>query len=1692
MQIQEIRLTEAARLIDGLTFAQVDALSLSDAEYAELLSGLDSGHNGLLRRLPIHTASQGNQRVAIDRGDKRKTYWDNGYRLEDGLQETYVLLKPHRDKQVRARQEELAPVLGPEEAVRLALGAKEPTKHWPAVIKAVADSEERFGDELIKRLKNEAWLPTRFGPRSPRELLCFTEMESTTVSDATEDMFRKAVDTLVEKCDGLVVPDWQLDEKCLKHTGYRKLSNWNVLPDETTSLQHLSVLLGDDVTYRIGHIPLDVFETWLAVEWEPKLMPAHRVLKATRERFGTDRCFHHAAESSRQLIEVPTRVVEILRFLAGKHEHAATQGARESLYRIFVLYLKFFLSRPGTELPKALEPLRLPSQVGEWRKASEICLPTDGIAEAFHLHSDLVPLLEPFCSRIQSLIGQRSVGPQSDHNGSSSASLEEQLRFSSETVRSYFEPWEQRVPNDVIGGILCLLGDDERMRNQAQRFLGKRTIQETRLNMLISRDIAQFRMDRQRFLVELAPSKTVTVKNLLGADFEASLSVDDERILVGFGGNQTFQVSQKDGLRLIRMRLRPIGSIAGIGREELVKRIENAAEKILVEAYAVRDANYRSAIRKTFEGLANPDQLEISITQQMILEGAVWTLNHLGLKSDEIFGPVIAKLTGFLRRRGERVHNEEAFGRRNLAPLEEVDYERSQTDRELRDLLEGNHDAHQRCLRAVRSRIQGHNQYDHKTIPFELFQNADDAAAERHDLEEARHRLTFFRGADRFAIRHFGRRINKVPDGANARDDQRSDDLWKMLTLGLSNKDTAPDDDAVELTGKFGLGFKSVFLASDEPRILSGRLACAILGGVYPRHIPIGSRDCFEPYLIGLENELRNEATIIEVPLRKSDDDSKDDFEESTAIFRRFESLAHILVAFSRQIRRIDVVDVISGQKQQAEWLELPIEGVTGCVTGRLTPLSGLQASKRTDRGQAVCAVAHQALLLKVSHNGALLFVHDGRRLQPLPDGTPTFWVTAPTQETLNVGFAINAQFALDPGRARLGGEASENDVLVSELGRELGDRLASLFERNQAVGWERFRTEIGLDHDADEFEFWSSLWEMLGPGLTRSLNDESAAHALLRRIFWDEQTGAATILYSRCSALPNGLPGTQRRLIRPQDVRYELFGCLTDERVLVGVGNWRTWLRKQIAASQCADREKVVRHLSKLNAKLLEGGSLLVKLETVLGWERESEACLELDRAAQFADVLFQDPLWSDDQGESIEWKTIRPVLSEFVFPAVDGSRREAKYLLISDFSPDERWKDIRDSLDEEERLARFAPKQRTLGWAIANDAQSVRSLRLFRECRGQFGFNVREDELVDWAIRASGYDEKSAVVHYLSHGRRADRLKAALRLRGLVGTWLAGLENQRIFQTGDEIEAEARNELERAAVQRGRAAAGDRILQRVVQWWSRDGRRLLRAQQHLMFDFDHHGVLSADFDPADIEQRTAWMRLFVLGMDHTLGRTRAGGDVGFLQFCDMHGWVRRFVDAQGAPGRWEQILHDYLEPQVEESKYLHWMRLFVGIFAMAERLQDYAHSFLSIDRYDHPFSLMSITCPRTSQEAPVDPPPVARILGMGACFIVRELLRHRVLTNQFAFEHAFVPSLRVRNLFRELGCEFEEHSGRSWEWSRDIWRFLKERLADNEDRTFGLAFDLPFQVLAANPNECQRVLDFQLPPDAEAGESW
>ncbi len=236
----------------------------------------------------------------------------------------------------------------------------------------------------------------------------------------------------------------------------------------------------------------------------------------------------------------------------------------------------------------------------------------------------------------------------------------------------------------------------------------------------------------------------------------------------------------------------------------------------------------------------------------------------------------------------------------------------------------------------------------------------------------------------------------------------------------------------------------------------------------------------------------------------------------------------------------------------------------------------------------------------------------------------------------------------------------------------------------------------------------------------------------------------------------------------------------------------------------------------------------------------------------------------------------------------------------------------------------------------------------------------------------------------------------------------------------------------------------------------------------------------------PETLSERKAWLQVFLLGVLQTLGNTRDEANRNFLKLCEQRRWMDHLAEVHRRPEGWLLSWDGYVEEQTQNLTFYQWMKQLIGLFVIARRLGDYVTAFLAINQTQHPFPLTQITQPRVSeifQGGGPDAPPVSGILGIGACFVMRELVRHGIIENSFAHPYCYMPVRRVRSLvFRLGGPALETITYNRWERSRLIHEFLQRHLG--QDRaTFNGAFDIPLQIIAKDYDLQLRFFDTALP---------
>lgn len=262
--------------------------------------------------------------------------------------------------------------------------------------------------------------------------------------------------------------------------------------------------------------------------------------------------------------------------------------------------------------------------------------------------------------------------------------------------------------------------------------------------------------------------------------------------------------------------------------------------------------------------------------------------------------------------------------------------------------------------------------------------------------------------------------------------------------------------------------------------------------------------------------------------------------------------------------------------------------------------------------------------------------------------------------------------------------------------------------------------------------------------------------------------------------------------------------------------------------------------------------------------------------------------------------------------------------------------------------------------------------------------------------------------------------------------------------------------------------------VLTKLASWWDSNSSAYITEYENRLYPGARAPKLRKSFTN-DAHDRQQWLTLFLLGVFHKMGRTQYEQHREFLSRCERKNWWSVLTDANASAEQWIGLLESYLDDEANQSHDYHaWVGQFVSIYQLSRWLPEYVGAFLQIEKFDRPFHLSQITNIRTSEHfsgSSFDAPTVEKTLGIGACFVMRELTRLKVIKQPHAYPYCFVPLKRTRDFFEfQLNCEGIYSTNVQAYRSKIIHDFLVKHLGQ-ERATFAGAFDLAIQGFLENP---------------------
>jgi len=808
--------------------------------------------------------------------------------------------------------------------------------------------------------------------------------------------------------------------------------------------------------------------------------------------------------------------------------------------------------------------------------------------------------------------------------------------------------------------------------------------------------------------------------------------------------------------------------------------------------------------------------------------------------------------------------------------------------------------------------------------------------------------------------------------------------------------------------GRHGLGFKTVHMLSNDARVASGRLRFRILGGMIPEPWEEGRA------LQQLYNRKLALATVIDLPVPAELADS------AAMAWGAFSSVAPFLPVTAPEIGQIVLCD---GDEV----------------------LSGEAKSQDVGVGLAIVDYGRSRRALQLDLDGGYrMFVQivDG-----LPAAFPSTWfrlwnLVPMDGENIEGAWLLNGPFEMDQGRRGLHGNANEKVKEFRKRGGPLGDRLVGLYK-----GWDEVAAIAGLNPESRD-AFFDRLVDLMYPDIANELT--RALHVL--EGFWSgslmARRGLSTLL-AQCPVVPLASGG--RANVDGIDSVYE--HSLSDPAILQRVSE----LLGEFGLGPKAVHTIWANRLTELGFSRPARWDLGVLAEHLFS-SPDISPCQAALLGRVYNASARQD--WPKDERDRVD-RAIRAVRLK----SEEEKFASATQLLFP--------QDARETHEGQiERLrAGFAPMSGRLLAGYSGDGVEFAQL-----ARASAGY-VPSATLKQWLDTAAGDPRRefSALKYLAARPNEIHNIpwlqsaEAACALPGFAKlapaeqrvliAWLSGeVDNSPIQSPVSPLEP----------VQ----LLPNEILAGVVEWWDDNRDDLVSA-----YEKDTYREL-CDPELLREDDDEAWFTLLSLGSFQTLGRIKPEQSRSFVERGRTEKWWHELAhvdpddpDLKGYVAR----LLAWSETDAPED-YLMWRRCLGDMCMIARHLGTYRSIFKKLPamvrQENGQLALSSLLRPSSDayvSRMNLEGAPIARSLGMGANWIVRELARREIYSREHALivqPFAWSTRLRIRRFIEKIGLGSIE-SG--MDTGRELHRRVTTLLED--PMPFGTDGDLPLELFNTWP---------------------
>ena len=1072
VNLQRLDATGSARLLDELGEAVRElTFDLDQAQARQVLCGCPC-QSQTWRALPLHQRKSGGW-TALDEA----THWEDEIPVPPFLARQIQLLeRPEGDLLDSYKKHGVRP-FGPQSVLDLALCAPQPHRYAGAILDALRQTEA-WDEQTNQQLQATPWLHDgveTHPPFAPRDLMLLPAAVEAPLAELMS----------ARHCQLWREQNWRFATAANLAPLFQSHKAWGrslpFLPDVETSVATLCQLLevaGDSLALApLKSLDGDEGIARFLEAWRSsgkKWPMGVELLNAVWQDASTRPYARRVAQTLAREVAPPHLIASLGALEAAAARPASDDASDDAGEAAIGVHRELFALLCASNVALAdLKILRLPARNGQWKGAGELCLDAHGVENAALLD-------EPWAASFRNAAVGRHLNALPDV----AAQTVDARRLRELTTAQVMDEWATKVGSstEVLAAFAAIISRGGDMAESAEKWWHKGAQSLVWNQLCGSEQEGKFWLEEHlyNYPLEIAwvggQTQTTWARNLSGQTREFALAPQMQSLLIG-----QVQVPATTGAGF-RVGMRRVDERTS--KDELLDLLEVTMRELLRQ-YAAHSplrpslANFfEENFERHFARWKVGRQADLEIARAFMLENALFYFRTLSGRLDGDLKHLIARYDNwrYTQHEHQGIEGNRSAGESKQAIVAELE----------RLIVPGNELARQ-SLKLVRSKMEQLG-YGVDSIPFELLQNADDAIAELRAAlgegwnaqwkrqtqtvalnigEQTRNGHTSYV----YAWRHCGRGINQFRvgtlSGEVGRERGYNRDLEKMLVLQASDKDDNATAAQITTTGKFGLGFKSVFLATDLPQIVSGDLAFQIVGGFFPRDLEAGQREAFRR---DAPDEMQG-ATRIRFRSERA----------PKQLAERFVRYAPLCLLFARCVARLEIS--IAGQIHAIEPQRTQIW--SNVETATLGQAMSFGAGK-------LAALPARALIVR-AESGTLVLGLDFDGARALPADVPAFWSLAPTRNEVFVGWALNADWGVDVGRSQVPTNES-NENIARELGRQIGQTLRSWW--NASDDFAAVCQNLGIAA-TNRQQFWRNLG--------RVLNDSATSSSRLLRIFGHE-----------------------------------------------------------------------------------------------------------------------------------------------------------------------------------------------------------------------------------------------------------------------------------------------------------------------------------------------------------------------------------------------------------------------------------------------------------------------------------------------------------------------------------------------------------------------------------------------------------